>query len=78
MKKVGTVRLMYIPEAKVETVKAVRALTSLGLRQSKELVDSAPVVVSTNVTAHKYAEVFDGPQRKKDAELCHAFQWKEN
>ncbi|MDY6877425.1 MAG: 50S ribosomal protein L7/L12 [Chloroflexota bacterium] len=37
--------LKEIGPKKIEVIKAVRQLTALGLRESKELVDSAPSVV---------------------------------
>lgn len=44
--------LNKVPDAaKIGTIKVVRALKGLGLKESKDLVESAPVVVWTGVTA---------------------------
>jgi large subunit ribosomal protein L7/L12 len=37
-------------DKKIQVIKAVRELTSLGLKEAKELVDSAPQPVKTGVT----------------------------
>ena len=37
-------------DKKIQVIKAVRELTSLGLKEAKELVDSAPKPVKTGVT----------------------------
>ena len=37
-------------EKKIEVIKAVRALTNLGLKEAKELVESAPKPVKTGVS----------------------------
>ena len=37
-------------DKKIQVIKAVRELTSLGLKEAKELVDSAPKAVKTGVT----------------------------
>lgn len=44
-----TVVLTQVGPKKIEVIKTVRRLTSLGLRESKELVDRAPAVVLENV-----------------------------
>jgi large subunit ribosomal protein L7/L12 len=41
--------LATIGEKKVNVIKVVRALTSLGLKEAKELVESAPATVLTGV-----------------------------
>jgi len=44
--------LNKVPDvAKIGTIKVVRAMKGLGLKESKDLVESAPVVVWTGVTA---------------------------
>ena len=45
-----TVVLANAGEKKIEVIKAVRALTSLGLKEAKELVDSAPKNVKEDVS----------------------------
>jgi len=40
-----TVTLKSAGEKKVEVIKAVRAITGLGLKEAKDLVESAPAVV---------------------------------
>ena len=37
-------------DKKIQVIKAVRELTSLGLKEAKELVDSAPQAVKTDLT----------------------------
>ncbi|CAN5836010.1 50S ribosomal protein L7/L12 [soil metagenome] len=50
-------------EKKIQVIKEVRALTSLGLKEAKELVDSAPKPVLEGVDkeeAHKAKEALEG------------------
>ncbi len=50
-------------EKKIQVIKEVRALTSLGLKEAKELVDSAPKAVLEGVTkdeAEKAKETLEG------------------
>lgn len=42
--------LIAIGEKKVEVIKAVRAVTSLGLKEAKDLVESAPATVKEGAT----------------------------
>jgi len=42
--------LTSIGEKKIQVIKVVRELTSLGLKEAKELVDSAPKPVKTDVS----------------------------
>ena len=42
--------LLAAGEKKVEVIKVVRAATSLGLKEAKDLVDSAPKAVKEGVT----------------------------
>ncbi len=42
--------LSAIGDKKIQVIKAVRELTSLGLKEAKELVDSAPKEVKTGVS----------------------------
>jgi large subunit ribosomal protein L7/L12 len=44
-----TVVLKAIGEKKVEVIKAVRAITGLGLKEAKDLVESAPASVKDGV-----------------------------
>lgn len=41
--------LASVGQAKIGVIKAVRAITNLGLKEAKELVDSAPKAVKENV-----------------------------
>ena len=43
--------------AKIAVIKAVRAITSLGLKEAKELVDSAPKAVKENVPQAEADEI---------------------
>lgn len=45
-----TVHLAAIGEKKVEVIKAVRAITNLGLKEAKDLVESAPATVKDAVS----------------------------
>ncbi|MBU0528400.1 50S ribosomal protein L7/L12 [bacterium] len=44
-------------QAKISVIKAVRAITSLGLKEAKELVDSAPKAVKENVPQTEAEEI---------------------
>ena len=58
-----TVVLTGAGEQKIQVIKEVRALTSLGLREAKELVDGAPKPVLENVdkaTADKAKAQLEG------------------
>jgi len=44
-------------QAKIAVIKAVRAITSLGLKEAKELVDSAPKAVKEKVSQAEADEV---------------------
>ena len=45
-----TVTLKDIGANKINVIKAVREVTTLGLKEAKDLVESAPVAVKTDVT----------------------------
>jgi large subunit ribosomal protein L7/L12 len=45
-----TVMLTAIGDKKIEVIKEVRALTSLGLKEAKDLVEAAPKAVKEGVT----------------------------
>ena len=49
--------LKSVGEKKINVIKAVRAVTSLGLKEAKELVESAPATVVTAVTKEVAADV---------------------
>ena len=55
--------LESIGDKKIQVIKEVRALTSLGLKEAKDLVDSAPKAVLEGVdqdTANKAKEALEG------------------
>ena len=52
-----TVTLLAAGENKVNTIKAVREVTSLGLKEAKDLVDGAPKVVKEGVNKDEAAEI---------------------
>ncbi len=52
-----TVMLTNFGESKVAVIKAVRALTGLGLKEAKDTVESAPVAVKEGVTKEEAADV---------------------
>ena len=51
-----TVTLTEIGANKINVIKAVRELTNLGLREAKDLVESAPVAVRESITKDDAAE----------------------
>jgi large subunit ribosomal protein L7/L12 len=56
------VTLLSAGEKKIEVIKEVRAVTGLGLKEAKDLVDGAPQVVKTGVSkdeANKIKEVLE-------------------
>ena len=44
-------------QAKINVIKAVRAITSLGLKEAKELVDSAPKAIKEGVAKAEAEEI---------------------
>ena len=60
------VRLKAAGEKKVEVIKVVRAITGLGLKEAKDLVESAPAVVKDAVSKD------DAAKFKKDLEAAGA------
>ena len=61
-----TVALKAIGEKKVEVIKVVRAITGLGLKEAKDLVESAPATVKDSVSKD------DAAKFKKDLEAAGA------
>ncbi len=49
--------LTGIGEKKVNVIKAVRAITGLGLKEAKELVESAPKAIKEGVTKDEAAQI---------------------
>jgi len=52
-----TVELTAIGEKKVEVIKEVRALTGLGLKESKDLVEAAPTILKEDVALAEAIEI---------------------
>ena len=52
-----TVELKDVGAKKINVIKVVREVTSLGLKEAKELVDSAPKAVKEGVTKDEAAEI---------------------
>ena len=52
-----TVVLSAIGEKKVEVIKAVREITGLGLKEAKDLVESAPATVKDGVNKDESAKM---------------------
>ena len=50
-----TVQLTSAGDKKIEVIKEVRAITGLGLKEAKDLVDGAPKVVKEGVTKDEAA-----------------------
>jgi large subunit ribosomal protein L7/L12 len=61
-----TVALKSTGEKKVEVIKVVRAITGLGLKEAKDLVESAPATVKDAVSKD------DAAKFKKDLEAAGA------
>ena len=61
-----TVGLKAAGDKKVEVIKVVRAVTGLGLKEAKDLVESAPAVVKEAVSKDDAAKI------KKDLEAAGA------
>ena len=49
--------LTEIGQAKINVIKAVRAITSLGLKEAKELVDSAPKPLKEGISQSEADEI---------------------
>lgn len=49
--------LATVGDKKIQVIKVVRELTSLGLKEAKELVDGAPKPVKTGVTKEEAATI---------------------
>ena len=52
-----TVMLTAVGDNKVNVIKAVREVTSLGLKEAKDLVDGAPKVVKEGITKDEAAAI---------------------
>ncbi len=52
-----SVTLKDIGEKKIEVIKAVREVTSLGLKQAKDLVEAAPQVVKEGISKEEAATI---------------------
>ena len=52
-----TVVLTAIGEKKIEVIKAVRAITDLGLKQAKDLVEGAPQTIREGISKDESASV---------------------
>jgi large subunit ribosomal protein L7/L12 len=61
-----TVNLKATGEKKVEVIKVVRAITGLGLKEAKDLVESAPATVKEGISKD------DAAKFKKDLETAGA------
>ena len=61
-----TVVLKAVGEKKVEVIKAVRAITGLGLKEAKDLVEGAPQTVKEGVSTEESEKL------KKDLEAAGA------
>jgi len=59
-----TVTLTEVGATKINVIKAVREITGLGLKEAKDLVDTAPKAVKENITKEEAAVV---AQKLKDA-----------
>jgi len=72
-----TVMLTKAGENKVNTIKVVRAITGLGLKEAKDLVDGAPKPVKEGISkadAENTTRSFDSHTAESDS-LCTFFIW---
>jgi len=51
------VELTGVGENKINVIKAVRELTSLGLKEAKDIVDSAPKMLKENISKEEAEEI---------------------
>jgi len=51
------VELSGVGESKINVIKAVRAITGLGLKEAKDMVDGAPMVIKAGVPAAEAEEM---------------------
>jgi large subunit ribosomal protein L7/L12 len=63
-----TVMLAAIGDKKIEVIKEVRAITGLGLKEAKDLVEAAPKAVKESVTKEE-AEKLKGQLEKAGAKV---------
>ena len=49
--------LASVGDKKIQVIKEIRAITSLGLKEAKDLVDSAPKPVKENVSKEEAEEI---------------------
>jgi len=49
--------LIAVGDKKIQVIKEVRAITSLGLKEAKELVESAPKAIKEGVSKDEAAEI---------------------
>ena len=56
-KSTFTVMLVSAGDKKIQVIKEIRAITSLGLKESKDLVDQAPKPVKENVSKKEAEEI---------------------
>lgn len=52
-----TVNLTGVGSNKIAVIKEIRAITELGLKEAKDLVDSAPKAIKENVTKEEAEEI---------------------
>lgn len=52
-----TVTLTEVGDKKIQVIKSVREITSLGLKEAKELVDSAPKPIKENVSKEEAEDI---------------------
>ena len=52
-----SITLKDIGERKIEVIKAVRAVTDLGLKQAKDLVEAAPRIVKEGISKEEVADI---------------------
>ncbi|MCG2711716.1 MAG: 50S ribosomal protein L7/L12 [Candidatus Omnitrophica bacterium] len=52
-----SVVLAAVGDKKIQVIKEIRAITSLGLKEAKDLVDSAPKTVKENISKEEAEEI---------------------
>ena len=63
------VMLVAIGDKKINVIKAVREVTSLGLKEAKELVESAPTAIKEGVTKKKRPRLSRRSSRRRGAQV---------
>ncbi|BBA84700.1 50S ribosomal protein L7/L12 [endosymbiont of Euscepes postfasciatus] len=56
-KKIFNLTLKSVGSNKISVVKLVRSITNLGLKESKDLVESCPVIIKENIDKEEFIKI---------------------